>query len=215
MRKKKHCTSNERETTTSTRQAGHTGDLQAKLKRGRGGISHKPAEDKNAFLRTHSRTANTAALALSVSKMVSTMMMSDPPSTKPFVCSLYATTSSSNVTLRNDGSSTSYTHANKGERMQRPPPRTKTGEVSVDISGITDAGGATSYASRFRIEHTCGERFAMLARRRSSMCIALKLLVLLLLLLHPRLYPTPKYKRQQYRREKRAERSGKNNNSDI
>lgn len=56
---------------------------------------------------THSRTAKTAALALSVSKIVSTIIMSDPPSTKPLVWSLYATTSSSKVTFRKDGSSTS------------------------------------------------------------------------------------------------------------
>ena len=50
--------------------------------------------------------AKSAALALSVSKIVSTMMTSMPPASRPCSCSVYAATSSINVTLRKDGSST-------------------------------------------------------------------------------------------------------------
>lgn len=67
---------------------------------------HVAAHYLSAHPATHSRTANTAALAFNVSKIVSTIMMSAPPSTSPLVWSLYATTSSSNVTFRKEGSST-------------------------------------------------------------------------------------------------------------
>jgi hypothetical protein len=51
--------------------------------------------------------ANSAALALSVSKMVSTISRSARPSSRPFVASAYAATSSAHVTLRAPGSLTS------------------------------------------------------------------------------------------------------------
>ncbi len=51
--------------------------------------------------------ANSAALALSVSKTVSTSSRSTPPSTRPSIASVYAATSSSKLTLRNPGSLTS------------------------------------------------------------------------------------------------------------
>lgn len=50
--------------------------------------------------------ANSAALALSVSKMVSTSITSAPPSISPRACSAYASTISSHVTLRYAGFST-------------------------------------------------------------------------------------------------------------
>lgn len=51
-------------------------------------------------------SAYTAALALSVSKMVSTSSMSTPPSYSPSSCSKYASTTSSYVMPRNAGFST-------------------------------------------------------------------------------------------------------------
>ncbi len=51
--------------------------------------------------------ANSAALALSVSKTVSTSKRSTPPSTRPSIASPYAATSSSKLTLRKPGSLTS------------------------------------------------------------------------------------------------------------
>ena len=51
--------------------------------------------------------AKSAALQLSVSKMVSTISMSTPPSTSARVCSRYEVTNWSNVTLRAAGSLTS------------------------------------------------------------------------------------------------------------
>ena len=50
--------------------------------------------------------ANKAAFALSVSKIVSTNNKSAPPSNKPFACSEYAITNSSNVIARKPGSFT-------------------------------------------------------------------------------------------------------------
>jgi len=50
---------------------------------------------------------NSAALALSVSKMVSTRRMSAPPSINPLAASLYAMRRSSNVTARKPGFETS------------------------------------------------------------------------------------------------------------
>jgi hypothetical protein len=52
-------------------------------------------------------SAKIAALALSVSKMVSISSTSEPPSTSPLAWVRYASTSSSNVTLRAPGSLTS------------------------------------------------------------------------------------------------------------
>ena len=51
--------------------------------------------------------AKIAAFALSVSKIVSTMRMSAPPSISPRAASPYAAASCSNVTLRAPGSLTS------------------------------------------------------------------------------------------------------------
>ena len=48
-----------------------------------------------------------AALAFNVSKMVSMSKTSTPPSTKPFICSVYAATTSSKVTARKPGLFTS------------------------------------------------------------------------------------------------------------
>ena len=71
-------------------------------------------------------SAKIAALALSVSKIVSTSSRSAPPSTRPAACSAYAATSSSKLVLRKPGSLTS------GEidavRLVGPsPPATKRG----------------------------------------------------------------------------------------
>ena len=52
-------------------------------------------------------SAKIAALALRVSKIVSTSSRSTPPSTRPWASSRYAATSSSKVTLRAPGSLTS------------------------------------------------------------------------------------------------------------
>ena len=52
-------------------------------------------------------TAKIAALALRVSKIVSMISRSAPPSTRPLAASRYAATSSSYVTLRAPGSFTS------------------------------------------------------------------------------------------------------------
>ena len=52
-------------------------------------------------------SANSAAFALSVSKMVSTRIRSAPPSMRPRAPSVYVATSSSNVTFRKPGSFTS------------------------------------------------------------------------------------------------------------
>ena len=60
-----------------------------------------PASSKNCSI------ANSAALAFSVSKMVSTKNRSTPPSCKARACSRYAATNSSKVTLRAPGSLTS------------------------------------------------------------------------------------------------------------
>jgi hypothetical protein len=54
-----------------------------------------------------SSMATMAALAFSVSTIVSTSKRSQPPSIRPRACSLYASHSSSNVMLRNDGLFTS------------------------------------------------------------------------------------------------------------
>ncbi len=54
-----------------------------------------------------SSIANSAALALSVSKIVSTSSKSTPPSSKPFTCSRYEAFTSSNETARYPGSFTS------------------------------------------------------------------------------------------------------------
>ena len=51
--------------------------------------------------------ANNAALQFSVSKMVSTIKISAPPSTKPRICSKYEIASWSKLTLRAAGSLTS------------------------------------------------------------------------------------------------------------
>ena len=51
--------------------------------------------------------AKIAALALSVSKIVSTSSRSAPPSTRPAACSAYASTRSSKLVLRKPGSLTS------------------------------------------------------------------------------------------------------------
>ena len=51
--------------------------------------------------------ANNAALAFRVSKMVSTIRISAPPSSKPFTCSPYALTKSSKLTALKPGSLTS------------------------------------------------------------------------------------------------------------
>ena len=51
--------------------------------------------------------ANRQAFALRVSKIVSTKRISTPPSIKAAVCSLYAITTSSQVTALNPGSFTS------------------------------------------------------------------------------------------------------------
>ena len=51
--------------------------------------------------------ANSAALALSVSKIVSTSRRSAPPSAKPRIASEYASTNWSKLTLRKPGSFTS------------------------------------------------------------------------------------------------------------
>ena len=59
-----------------------------------------PTVSKNASI------ANSAALAFSVSKIVSTSRMSAPPSSNPRIDSVYASTSASNVTPRAPGSST-------------------------------------------------------------------------------------------------------------
>ena len=72
--------------------------------------------------------AKIAALALSVSKIVSTRSRSAPPSTSPAACSAYASTSCSKLVLRKPGSLTS------GEidavRLVGPmPPATKRGRV--------------------------------------------------------------------------------------
>ncbi len=53
-----------------------------------------------------SRAATIAAFAFSVSKIVSIIRMSTPPSTRPRICSAYASRTWSNVALRNAGSST-------------------------------------------------------------------------------------------------------------
>ena len=76
--------------------------------------------------------AKIAALALSVSKIVSTSSRSAPPSTRPAACSTYAATSSSKLMLRKPGSLTS------GEidavRLVGPsPPATKRGRVRVGV----------------------------------------------------------------------------------
>ena len=54
-----------------------------------------------------SKAAAIAALALSVSKIVSMRSRWQPPSTRPRICSAYASRTRSNVVERNDGSATS------------------------------------------------------------------------------------------------------------
>jgi hypothetical protein len=53
-----------------------------------------------------SSAAAIAALAFRVSKIVSICRTSTPPSTRPRICSAYASVSSSKVIVRNAGSST-------------------------------------------------------------------------------------------------------------
>ena len=64
----------------------------------------RPSSSKSAC------TAKMAALALSVSKIVSMSRMSAPPSSRPAAASWYASSSSSQVTLRAAGSPTSGAH---------------------------------------------------------------------------------------------------------
>ena len=90
--------------------------------------------------------AKIAALALSVSKIVSTSSRSAPPSTRPDACSVYASTSPSKVMLRNPGSLTS------GEidavRLVGPSPpatnRGRSGSDSVTASAASRASLADS-----------------------------------------------------------------------
>ena len=104
--------------------------------------SRTPAASNSASM------ANSAALAFSVSKIVSTRSRSAPPSTRPCGAFGVGATSSSNVTLRKPGSFTSG--ESEAVRLVGPStPATKRGLSGVRRSHSSAASRARRAAARF------------------------------------------------------------------
>ena len=92
--------------------------------------------------------ATMAAFAFNVSKMVSTIRMSTPPSTNPQTCSTYASFIASNVIARKVGSLTSG-EIDKVLFVGPSAPATKRGRSGVCADHLLAARFATRAASRF------------------------------------------------------------------
>ena len=92
--------------------------------------------------------ATRAALAFSVSKIVSTRSTSAPPSTSPRVCSAYDSSSSANVMLRKDGSLT-FGESDRVLLVGPRAPATKRGRSGVFAVQTSAQRRAIRAASRF------------------------------------------------------------------
>jgi hypothetical protein len=98
--------------------------------------------------------AKSAALALRVSKMVSTRSASTPPSSSAFTCCEYAVTTWSHDTARKSGRFTSGD--NDKVRLSGPmAPATKQRRPGVFASAFSTARFAHATAARFRSVTMC------------------------------------------------------------
>ena len=115
--------------------------------------------------------AKTAALALRVSKTVSTISRSAPPSTSASACSLYATRSSSKETLRAPGSFTSG-EIDAVRFMGPSTPATQRGFSGVLALYSSAASRATRAAARLISRTASSTPYSDMGKR-----VALKVLV--------------------------------------
>ena len=104
-----------------------------------------------------SSAAQSAALAFSVSNIVSQSKASTPPSIREIICSLYASTSISNVTLRKAGFSTSGL-IEQVRPVGPTEPATKRGLSAVEKLSATSR--ASSAARRFISAHRCSQQYS-------------------------------------------------------